>query len=452
MKSTSMRNHALMLIIILILGFIVIPCLSQAKDPDKPYAYTLPSVIDYALKNNPRLRISDKDIITEMYGVKTAKAERMPKVDFGSAATRYRYPMPLTPIVITGPIGQDFDFPDFERNVYDVGGYFRLPLFKGGRLVRGVRVAEMKKSVAQDNYMATRQELVYNLTSVFYKISQLEKLLQANDATVKQLEAHKRNVGMYLKTGTVPQLDLLKTDVELAHARERKLLVKNNLESAYELLKTLMGIDNMETPISIEHGAGSKETYAVLDESITKAFSQRPEYIAVSKKKRIYEERVKIAQGKLFPDIYAAGEYGGKAGDNIAFKENWNFGLKLIMPIFDGGIIRSEIDKEINELEKIKEEERFLKLAITREVRDAYLGIMNAKERIEVTETAIASAKESLRVELLKYDTGAGTNTDVIDAQTAFLRTETDFYQALYDREVALASMRKAMGENHIME
>jgi outer membrane protein len=448
MNSTSIRNHTLMLIIMLLLGFIAIPCLSQAKDPDKSDTYTLSSIIDYALKNNPRLRISNKDIITEMYGIKAAKAERMPRVDFGSSATRYRYPMPLTPIVITGPIGPGFDFPDFERNVYDIGGYFRLPLFKGGRLVRGVRVAEMKKSVAQDNYMATKQELVYNLTSVFYKISQLEKLLQANDATVKQLEAHKRNIEMYLKTGTAPRLDLLKTDVELSHAREGRLLVKNNLESTYELLKTLMGIDNMEISILIEHGAGSKEAYAVLDESINKAFSQRPEYMAVSKKKMMYEERVKIAQGKRFPDIYASGEYGGKAGDNIAFKENWNIGLKMIMPIFDGGMIQSEIDKEINELEKVKEEERYLKLAITREVRDAYLGIMNAKERIEVTETAIASAKESLRVELLKYDTGAGTNTDVIDAQTAFLRTETDFYQALYDKEVALASMRKAMGED----
>jgi outer membrane protein TolC len=35
----------------------------------------------------------------------------------------------------------------------------------------------------------------------------------------------------------------------------------------------------------------------------------------------------------------------------------------------------------------------------------------------------------------------------VIDAQTALLRAESDYYQALYDREIALASLRKAMGE-----
>lgn len=437
------------LVIFIILGCVLIPALARAGGPGSAERFTLAAVIDYAVRNNPRLRISDKEIIAETYGINTAKAERMPRIDFGSGATRYRYAAPLTPIVISGPVGPGTDFPDFERNVYDVGGYFRFPIFKGGRLVRGVQVAEMKRSVAQDNYSTTRQELVYNLTSVFYKILELEKLLEANEATVKQLEAHKRDVEVHLKTGTAPKLDLLKADVELSHAQERRLLVKNSLESTYELLKTLMGIDDMSSGIAIEPGPQPKEAAMIpaLDESMQKAFSQRPEYVAVMKKKKISEEKVKIAWGKRLPDIYAAGEYSGKSGDSLAFKENWSFGLKMMLPVFDGGLIRSEIDKERNELEKVKEEERFLKIAITREVRDAHLGIANAEERVTVTGKAIASAKESLRVELLKYDTGSGTSTDVIDAQTALLRAETDLCQALYDKEVALALLRKATGE-----
>ncbi len=90
-----------------------------------------------------------------------------------------------------------------------------------------------------------------------------------------------------------------------------------------------------------------------------------------------------------------------------------------------------------------------LRLAITREIRDAHLNIANAKERIEVTEKAIASARENLRVELLKYDTGAGTSTDVIDARTALLRAETEYYQALYDKEAAFAYLKKATGEDN---
>ncbi|MCX5804471.1 MAG: TolC family protein [Proteobacteria bacterium] len=415
------------------------------KDVDK---YTLSMLIKYAMKNNPRIRIAAKDIEAEIYGIDSARADRMPKIDGGSGITRYRYDTPLTPIVIQPPIGPGTDFPLFRNTIWDAGISFRLPLFRGGRLFRGVNVAEMKKTVVEDNYRMSKQELVYNISSVYHKIAQLEKLLLVNDASVKQLEVHKGNVGIYLKTGVAPRLDLLKTDVELSHAKENRLIVKNSLASAYEFLKNLMGMDDMDVIISIVHEKPTDISYTDLKESMDTALSRRPDYKAAAKKRLISEERVKIAEGRRLPDIFVAGQYGGTAGSDTGFRENWYYGVKLTMPIMDGGSIRSEINREKVQLEKAREEERFLKLTIIREVRDAHMSIANVKERIEVTQKAIESARESLRVELLKYDTGAGMSQDVIDAQTALLRAETDYYQAIFDRETAVAYLSKAIGED----
>jgi outer membrane protein len=410
--------------------------------------YNLASIISYALKNNPGLRIAEKDIEAEKYGIDAAKANRMPRIDLGGGISRFRYDTPLTPVVITPPIGAGTDFPVVRRTVWDTGVSFKLPLFRGGRLYRAVYVAEMKRDIAQDTYRMNKQELVYNLTSVYYKIVQFEKLLLASNQSVKQLESHKKNVELYLKTGTAPKLDLLKTDVELSHAMESSLIVKNNLASAYELLKALMGMDNMDSEISLVPENTMNESLPALEESMSKAFSQRSDYKAITRKKLVREEQVKIAEGKRFPDIFATGEYVAKAGNETAFKENWNYGVRFTIPLFDGGLIRSEINKEKAELEKTKEEERASKLLINREVRDAHLNIANARERIEVTQRAIESARENVRIELLKYDTGAGTSTDIIDAQTTLLRAETDHYQALFDRETALAYLKKAVGED----
>ncbi len=410
--------------------------------------YTFASVVEYALKNNPRVRMSAKDVETEAYGIDAARAERMPRIDFGSSATRYRYPTPLTPLIISKPSDFGVDIPDFERNIYDASGSFRLPLFKGGRLYRGVRVAEMRKALAEDNYMTTKQDLVYNLSGVFFKIAELEQLLRAHEASAQALEAHKRDVTTMLEAGSAAQIDLLKTDVELSHAIERRIVVKNNLESAYELLKTLMGVDNMDKKIAINPQTTSLYPCPPIHESLDRALTLRPEYKAVLKKKIILEERIKIAQGKRLPDIYAGGEYSSRAGDSLGFKENWYAGVRLSVPVFDGGLISAEVSKERTELQKALEEERSLKLAISKEVRDAYIAIANADERISVTEKAIESARETMRVERLKYETGAGTTTDVIDAQSALLRAETDYYQALFDRELALASLKRAIGED----
>jgi outer membrane protein len=424
-------------------------CLTDLCLAQESAVYSLPSIIDYALKNNPRIRIFQKEIETEAIGIDAAKAERMPRIDFGTGATKYRYPMPLTPIVISSTYG--IEIPDFEKTIYDAGLVFRLPLFKGGRLMRGVRAAEMKQAMARENYALSKQDLIYNLTSVYYKIAQLKRLHDANVASVKQLESHRRDVEHFLQAGTVPKLDLLKVNVELSHARERRLVVANNAESVHELLKTLMGIEDTGKQIGVEPGEdpGDKEDIVPsLEEALSAALSRRPDYRAILKKKELFEERVKIARGRRLPDVFLAGNYSGNAGNNFAFKENWSLGVRLVVPVLDGGLIKAEIDRERMELEKVKEEERLVRLSINREVKDALLGMANAKERIAVTEAAIESARESLRVELVKYTTGSGTSTDVVDAQTVLLRTQTDYYQALYDRQISLASLRKAAGED----
>lgn len=122
--------------------------------------------------------------------------------------------------------------------------------------------------------------------------------------------------------------------------------------------------------------------------------------------------------------------------------------MRLSVPIFDGGLIRSEISKEKKEMEKVREEERSLRLDIIREIKDSYLNIENAGERIGVSQKAVEEAKENLRIEVLKYETGSGTSTDVIDSQTMLLRAETDYLQAIYDKNIAIASLRRAIGED----
>ena len=246
-----MRNGLFPLLCALCLGLLFFPSPCRADEA----TFDLESAIRFALKHNPSLRISEKDVATEKYGIEAAKAERMPKVDFGSGATRYRYPTPLTPLVLPSPFTlaalQALEVPDFERTIYDAGASFRLPLYRGGRITANIRVAEMRKALAQDNYRVSEQDLIYNVTSVYHKILQLQKLLAAHDASVAQLESHYRDVEFFLKAGTAPRLDLLKTEVDLAHAKDNLLLVRNNLDSAFELLKNLMGMEDAGTTIAV---------------------------------------------------------------------------------------------------------------------------------------------------------------------------------------------------------
>ena len=56
------------------------------------------------------------------------------------------------------------------------------------------------------------------------------------------------------------------------------------------------------------------------------------------------------------------------------------------------------------------------------------------------------TAKEQVRVEDLQYRSGDNTSTDVINAEAALIRSRADNCQARFDRRVAVASLKKAMG------
>ena len=72
---------------------------------------------------------------------------------------------------------------------------------------------------------------------------------------------------------------------------------------------------------------------------------------------------------------------------------------------------------------------RKLNLQVRQEVETAILDVDSSSERVKATATAIEQARESLRIETLKYNLGAGVITDVLDAQTALLVTETTYYR-----------------------
>lgn len=75
------------------------------------------------------------------------------------------------------------------------------------------------------------------------------------------------------------------------------------------------------------------------------------------------------------------------------------------------------------------------------------MNVRSAGARIEAIRTAIAQAQESLRIERMKYDLGSGSMTDVLDAQTALLQSETNLARAVADYRIAHASLKLATGE-----
>jgi outer membrane protein TolC len=220
-----------------------------------------------------------------------------------------------------------------------------------------------------------------------------------------------------------------------------------------------------------------------LDGALAMAFSERGDYRGARASLDAQMSKVKVARAALWPAVSLEGSYGVRVAagidDNgvaITRRLNWpnypavpvdpnkaplrgpwstpdsnlpvgSIGVVLDYPIFDGGRISSKIREQESRLLSAQQLLRKLELQIRLEVETALLNASSARQRVTATQKAIEQARESLRIERTRYDLGKGTITDVLDAQSASLEAETNYYRALVDYNLASAQLALATGE-----
>ena len=84
--------------------------------------------------------------------------------------------------------------------------------------------------------------------------------------------------------------------------------------------------------------------------------------------------------------------------------------------------------------------------SIELEVRQNYLNVFAAKEQIRATEAAVQQAEEAYKIATVRYTSGVGINLDVLDAQLLLNQARTNYITALYDYNIGIATLEKAMG------
>lgn len=403
--------------------------------------FNLKDILEYAIKNNPQILMNNKEIEGEELNIEIEKANKMPHLEFLSSANRFKYPYPIIPISFEGG---KLVIPEFDKSFYNFGINLQFPLYKGGRLNEAVYISQIKKDIKKAIFKTKLEDLKYAIGNLYFTILKMEKLKKSVEFSIQQKEIHKKNAENFYIAGSVPKIDLLKAEIELKKAEENLLILNNNIQIYFEILKSAIGFEGEE--IKIKEEFLFEDLNLSPENALKEAFLNRPELKEIGSKKELTERKIEFLKGKKFPEISFASDYFLNTGGSFNFEENWALGLKLKFPVFEGGKTKLEIKKEEIEREKLKEEERGLKIQIEREVKEAFLNLQNAKKRIEVLKDAIEESKENLRLEQILYQAGSNTSKDVIDAENFLLQIETSYWEAIFDKEMAILNLFKAMG------
>jgi outer membrane protein TolC len=436
---------------------VVVVCLAVSmfsQAPPEPSPLSLSQAASIALEKNPLRKAAQADTKAASAGVREAQSFLMPRLTFSELATRGN-----DPIYVFGTKlrQQRFTTSDFDLNQLNsprpfgnfttrFGGTWNL--FDSFASWHGVSRARAMTTAAEHQLERTDQEILFRVVQAYYGVLLAAKQLEVSDQAEKTAKSIMERSQARYDSGVVVESDLLSAKVRLASREQELIRARNNLELARAQLNTAMGVraDALYQPAD----PLAEPTLAVpsLGEMEQKALMSRPDLKRIESEQSAQQLSVAIAKSSFGPRLNA---FAGWEMDNPTLLaggggNNWLGGVELQFDIFQGGAKRAVLSREHAIAEKMAALKQAASDAVRLEVRQAYYDLDSNRQQVGVARTAIAQAQESLRINQDRYEGGLLTITDLLGAEEAARRSQTDYWQAVYQFHISSANLELASG------
>ena len=120
--------------------------------------------------------------------------------------------------------------------------------------------------------------------------------------------------------------------------------------------------------------------------------------------------------------------------------------LTVSLPIFTNFSRPLQVSQAKAQHGDLEESVRARALGVQTEVSGAFLNLETAYRTIAIQDTNRAAAREQLQLATERYRVGSGTFFELLDAQVAALRAESDYVNAIYDYHRTRAALEAAVG------
>jgi outer membrane protein TolC len=246
--------------------------------------------------------------------------------------------------------------------------------------------------------------------------------------------------------GVVPGLDVLRAQVEMQARQQNLLSTRNDFEKQKLQLARVIGL-----PLGQPFALSSKLPYEPLEEltlehALELAYRNRADYQAGLARVRAAELEKKAAQGEALPSFGLAGDYGLIGNNPGNARSTFTIGAALRIPVFQGGKVHGDTLRADATLRRRQDEVADLRGSIELEVRDAFLDLRTAADRVQVAQQAVDLARQQLQQSQDRFAAGVTDNVEVVQAQQAVAQADENYIASLNAHNVAKLVMAHALG------
>jgi outer membrane protein TolC len=387
--------------------------------------FTLEECIDLALRNQASIREANAAVTNQSGQVQQSKSALLPGVS-ASSSTQVLNDTPYQ--------GTQVDL-SASQLIYDFG-----------RSKSKLSSAQRQLAASQEALSGTRDDVVLSVKQAYYNLLHTNGLVEVYAETLKDQEGHVTQAQEQKNVGVAPLADVLKAQAAAASARFDLVTARNNADQARVALDAAMGVD-IQSPITIKEIAEPEPSSLDQQQLVSIALTKRPEVLQSENLIQADQALVRVAQTGNMPSVstqfdrsqgIGQGEAGSPNSYELLMNVTWN--------AFDSGNTAGAIKSAKAQLESAQEALYAAKQTVTQDVVQARLNVISAGEQLSSAVAEVASAKENLGVATGRYEAGVGILLDVLDAEAALLKAESDELAARYGLSTARAVLEHAIG------
>lgn len=461
----------------------------------QPSADSSPLTLEYcrsmALANNKNMKVAGQKIKTAEYQQKEAFAAYLPSIDFAGGymynqkdisifssdqrlptqtfdpkTGKYEFNLvtnPATGEPIKGPDGQyipeTIALIPKEAMTYDIHNVFfgavtlTQPVYMGGKIVAMNKITHYAKELAEAMRNSEAENLVYAVDAAYWQVVSLKAKYRLAVSYVNLLDSLDRNVGLMVDEGVATKADKLTVDVKLNSARVDLTRVENGLVLSRMALAQLCGMP-LDSPMLLadeDIQDISDTTMPANSYNMQDVYAARQDLRALQMGINITGQQKKVALSSMLPNLAIIGSYSFSNpnmfnGFSKKFNGAFSVGAMLTIPIWHWG-------GNYNKYRAAKSEELIMKLKmedakemIDLQVRQASFRAQESVKTYHMTRTNMESAEENLRTANLSFKEGLATTDNVMEAQTAWLKANSELIDALIDVHLCDTYLSKVLG------
>ncbi len=452
---------------------------------------SLDSCRTMALRHNKQLKVRSEAVRMAGYQKKEALAAYLPAIDFEGgymynqkelsifdsdqllptktfdlATQSYQFNVvknPYTGQPVTTPDGtpvpETVALIPKEAMTYDIHNVFfgaitlTQPIFMGGKIVAMNKLTHYAEEAAKALHNQEAENVIYAVDAAYWQVVSLKAKHELATSYVALLDTLRRNVDAMVQQGVATMSDLLSVDVKLNAAQVDLVKVENGLSLSRMALAQVCGLP-VNTPMTLaDENTKLDELPAPVarDYNMDDVYSRRQDLRALEMGVKALGQKEKVAMSDMMPKLALVGSYSFSNpnmfnGFKKRFDGAFSVGAVLSIPLWHWG-------GNYNKYRAAKSQTRMAELELDNardlielQVNQSSYKTQEALKTLHMTTTNLSKADENLRTATLGFREGVLTTDNVMEAQTAWLKANSEHVDASIEVRLCEVYLSKVLG------